>query len=164
MSKSIIPSITALEQAIEVLVKAATREASASAGVSVLFGSTQHALKTKLQEKAFDLHQVVEFLQGQVDARHPVSTQKEDDEDDYDTLVVTLYWKDGVCPPYKTAVLTFSKVEVDRSTDPEVKKWVYWTERAINEFNQHTALNMKLKDVRRSVVGKRALGHNPPSR
>jgi hypothetical protein len=161
MSKSIVPSITALELAIDVLARAAAREASASAGIGVLFGADQHVLKTKLQEKAFDLHQVVEFLQGQVDVRHPVSLQKEQDVEEYDTLVVTLRWKDGVCPPYKTAVWTFSRLEVENSLDPGVKKWVYWAERALHEFNDHTGRNMKLKDVRRSTVGKRKLAYNP---
>ena len=159
-SRGLVPSVTALERAIEVLTRAAVREAQAVAGVTALFGASQPKLSNELRERAFDLHQVVEFLQGQVDARHPVSVERKEDAEDYDTLVITIYWKDDVCP-YKTAVWTFSKVEVEGSPDPEVKKWVYWTERAVNEFNQHTGLKLKLKDVRRSVVGKQAIGYNP---
>lgn len=159
-SRGLVPSITALERAIEVLTRAAVREAQAVTGVTAMFGASQPKLSHELRERAFDLHQVVEFLQGQVDARHPVSVERKDDEEDYDTLVVTIHWKDNVCP-YKTAVWTFSKVEVESSPDPEVKKWVYWTERAVLEFNQHTGLALGLKDVRRSVVGKKSVGYNP---
>jgi hypothetical protein len=79
-------------------------------------------------KKAFDLHQVVEFLQGQVDVRHPVSTQKEQDAEDYDTLVVTLQWKDGVCPLQERG-LGLLQAGSREQPDPEVKKWVYWAER-----------------------------------
>ena len=69
MSKSVVPSITALKLAVSVLARAAAREASASAGIDVLFGNDQKALSHETRTRAFDLHQVVKFLQEQLDLR-----------------------------------------------------------------------------------------------
>lgn len=159
MTRSLVPSIKALERAIAVLARAAAREAQASVGVNALFGNSQPALNRKMQERAFDLHQIVDFLQTQVDMRHPVSVQKEDDEEEFDSLVVTLFWKTGVCA-FKTSVSAFSKEEVARSPDPEVKNWVYWTERAVSEMNASLGTTLRLQDVRRSVVAKKRIGYN----
>lgn len=161
MSKSIVPSVTALELAVDVLARAAAREASASAGVDVLFGSDQKALSQEIRTRAFDLHQVVEFLQGQLDLRHPVSIQDASGEDPgFDSIAVTLIWKEGVAPEERSVVV-FSGSEITDSPDPEGRRFVYWTERAVAKYNQMNKLELKLSQVRRGVVNRLKLKYNP---
>ena len=68
--RGLIPSVTAMKEAIVVLSRAAVREAQASHGVAALFGE-QHGLVSELRTRAFDLHQIAEYLNQQVELRTP---------------------------------------------------------------------------------------------
>ena len=66
----LVPSITAMKEAIVVLSRAAIREAQASHGAVVMFGEN-HELVNKLRTRAFDLHQVAEYLNQEIERRTP---------------------------------------------------------------------------------------------